>query len=92
MEIVYSKTVSMKCEHCPLLVEHGDAASGHRQPHWGQVRLADGGCKTCCRRRFKLGQIQPYFQEARRGITYQRQNFREYTAHTFTYREEDVDN
>lgn len=26
MEIVYSKTISMKCEHCPLLVEHGDAA------------------------------------------------------------------
>ena len=41
-----------------------------------------------------MGQIQPYFQEEarRRGITYQRQNFREYTAHTFTYREEDVDN
>ena len=32
MEIVYSKTVSMKCEHCPLLVEHGDAASGTASP------------------------------------------------------------
>lgn len=33
MEIVYSKTISMKCGHCPLLVEHGDAASHTASPN-----------------------------------------------------------